>query len=61
MSSYINMELRRLVENRAKHVCEYCLIHEGDTYLACQVDHIISEKHGGPTAAAKTLLCVCIL
>ena len=28
---------------------EYCLIHEDDTYLGCQVDHIIAEKHGGPT------------
>jgi hypothetical protein len=30
-------------------LCEYCLIHEGDTFLGCEVDHIISEKHGGPT------------
>ena len=51
MSSYISAELRRLVESRANHVCEYCLIHENDTYLGCQVDHIISEKHNGPTTA----------
>jgi hypothetical protein len=30
-------------------VCEYCLIHESDTYLGTAVDHVISEKHGGPT------------
>ena len=37
--------------SRADHLCEYCLIHEGHTYFGCQVDHIISEKHGGPTEA----------
>jgi hypothetical protein len=51
MSSYIGAELRRLVETRAGARCEYCLIHEADTYSGCEVDHIISEKHGGPTAA----------
>jgi hypothetical protein len=32
-------------------LCEYCLIHEKDTFYGCQVDHIISEKHGGLTTA----------
>jgi hypothetical protein len=49
MSSYVSTELRTLVVVRAGGVCEYCLIHERDTYLGCQVDHVISEKHGGPT------------
>ncbi len=30
-------------------LCEYCLIHEDDTFFGCEVDHIISQKHGGPT------------
>jgi hypothetical protein len=30
-------------------LCEYCLIHEEDTFFGCEVDHIISQKHGGPT------------
>lgn len=51
MTSYIRTELRRFVEERARHLCEYCLIHKSDTYLGCQVDHVISEKHGGPTEA----------
>lgn len=34
---------------RAGHLCEYCLIHEADTFFGCEVDHIVSEKHGGPT------------
>lgn len=39
--------------NRACGLCEYCLIHESDTFLGCQVDHIVSEKHAGPTVAAN--------
>lgn len=47
--TYVTTALRQLVRTRAKRVCEYCLIHEDDTYFGCQVDHIISEKHGGAT------------
>lgn len=46
---YIGAELRRLVARRAGYLCEYCLIREEDTFFGCEVDHIISEKHGGPT------------
>lgn len=49
MTSYVSAELRRLVASRARGLCEYCLIHESDTFVGCQVDHIISEKHGGLT------------
>lgn len=38
---------------RANGVCEYCLIHESDTYVGCQVEHIIAEKHGGRTEASN--------
>jgi hypothetical protein len=51
VSSYVSTELRRLVRERANGLCEYCLIHEDDTFYGCQVDHIISEKHGGRTDA----------
>lgn len=47
--TYINAELRRLVVSRARRRCEYCLVFEDDTYFGFQIDHIISEKHGGPT------------
>jgi hypothetical protein len=50
-TTYISAELRRQVIARADHLCEYCLIHEEDTFFGCEVDHIISEKHGGPTGA----------
>ena len=46
---YISEELRRLVAERAAHICEYCLISEADRSSSYQVDHIISVKHGGST------------
>jgi hypothetical protein len=49
MTSYVSVDLRELVASRANRTCEYGLIHESDTYLGCQIDHILSEKHGGPT------------
>jgi len=51
MSSYVSAALRRLVAERADFLCEYCLIHEDDAVFGCEVDHIISEKHGGETDA----------
>ncbi len=47
--SYINEELRRIVIARAEQLCEYCLVHHDDMLYPPQVDHAISEKHGGPT------------
>jgi hypothetical protein len=49
MASRISAQLRRTVERRAEFVCEYCLIHANDVYVGCQVDHVVSEKHDGPT------------
>jgi len=51
MSSYISDDLRRIVAARADYLCEYCLVHEENTFFGCEVDHIISVKHGGPTEA----------
>ena len=48
-STYIRVSLRRLVAARADNLCEYCLLHEDDMLFGCEVDHIISEKHGGLT------------
>ena len=49
MSGYVPAALRRLVAERAEWLCEYCLLHERETFLGCQVEHIISVKHGGAT------------
>ena len=50
MSSYISAALRQQVVERADYLCEYCLVAEADTFFGCEVDHVISEKHGGATA-----------
>lgn len=50
-SRYIDAELRLLVAERAEYLCEYCLIHEDDTYIGCEIDHVISQKHGGKNSA----------
>jgi hypothetical protein len=47
MARWISVELRQAVGSRANFLCEYCLIHEADTFYGCEVDHIISLKHGG--------------
>ncbi len=54
--SYVSAALRRLVISRAARECEYCLLHEDDTFFGCHVDHIISEKHGGQTTAENLAL-----
>ena len=41
--------LRRLVAERARHCCEYCLLDERDSYTPHLVDHFVSQKHGGPS------------
>lgn len=46
---YISVELRRLVIERADNLCEYCLNSAVDRSSGCQIDHIISVKHGGAT------------
>ena len=56
MGSEVNEALRRLVTERAYHVCEYCLVHEEDVYHGCEVDHIRSLKHGGMTVEENLAL-----
>lgn len=47
MARRISAELRQTIADRATLLCEYCLIAEADTFYGCEVDHIISLKHGG--------------
>jgi hypothetical protein len=54
--TYISTALRRQVRERAGNRCEYCLIHEDETEFGCEVDHILSEKHSGPTVADNLAL-----
>ena len=50
-STYIPVALRRLVEERAKYRCEYCLLPANLSFFPHEIDHIIAEKHGGKTEA----------
>jgi hypothetical protein len=54
--TYIPESLRRLVAERADRCCEYCQLHEDDTFFTHEVDHIYAEKHDGPTVEGN--LCV---
>ena len=54
--TYIPTVLRRLVYERARSSCEYCLVPETVALTAHQVDHIIAQKHGGPTTADNLAL-----
>jgi hypothetical protein len=47
MARWISAELRQTIAVRAKLLCEYCLIAEANTFYGCEIDHIISLKHGG--------------
>lgn len=47
MRKPISTKIRRLVAKRANSRCEYCRLHEDDLFLAFEIDHIISVKHGG--------------
>jgi hypothetical protein len=38
--TYIPEPLRRLVVERAGGRCEYCLLHEDDTFFTHEIDHI---------------------
>lgn len=47
---HIPAATRRFVFQRAFFLCEYCLLHESDSYLPHQIEHIISQKHEGSHA-----------
>ena len=51
MSRYVPDRIRRLVLQRAHKTCEYCLLHETQSYMGFEIDHVISLRHGGPSAS----------
>ena len=55
-NTYIPPALRRLVYERAGGCCEYCLIPETAVFAGHEIDHIIAQKHGGPTDADNLAL-----
>jgi hypothetical protein len=52
----ISAALRRQVRERASERCEYCLLAEIRTFFPHEPDHIIAQKHGGPTMAENLAL-----
>jgi hypothetical protein len=48
-TTYISAALRREVIERAGQCCEYCRLSQDDVFFAFEIDHVIAEKHGGPT------------
>ena len=46
----MNEALRQFVWHRAGNTCEYCRVPQQFDVLPFQIDHIIAEKHYGPTA-----------
>lgn len=52
--------LRDQVHQRARDRCEYCLIHEDDSYVRHQLDHITAVRHGGETTL-QNLALACLL
>ena len=47
MRQAVSSKIRLAVAARAKNRCEYCRFHEDDMFVAFEIDHIISLKHGG--------------
>ena len=45
----MDQSLRHLVHERALDKCEYCQMPKQYDLLPFQVDHIVAEKHRGPT------------
>jgi hypothetical protein len=55
--SFIPAGLRRLVHERAAGRCEYCGMPEAFSFASHHIDHIVAEKHDGPTNPDNLALC----
>jgi hypothetical protein len=56
MADIISQQLRREIRARAGGRCEYCLVLEEFLLAGCEVDHIVSRKHGGKTELSNLAL-----
>ena len=52
----VGAQFRREVFTRAGDRCEYCFMPEWALLAGCEVDHIISRKHGGLTDLSNLAL-----
>lgn len=56
MADTISQQFRRQIRTRARGRCEYCLVLESWLLAGCEVDHIVSRKHGGGTELSNLAL-----
>jgi 5-methylcytosine-specific restriction endonuclease McrA len=54
--SYVSASLRQRVIDRARERCEYCLFPQSASLFTFEMEHIISEKHGGVTEVENLAL-----
>lgn len=52
----MDSKLRAAIRERARQLCEYCQVPEAYDRLPFQPDHIIAEKHDGPTELGNLAL-----
>ena len=57
MAERVSPAVRQKVRGRAGARCGYCLMPESELFAGCEVDHVISRKHGGVTDLANLALC----
>jgi hypothetical protein len=50
-------ELRGFVFDRARGLCEYCLLPDSEATQPHQLDHIIARQHGGGDDEGNLALC----
>jgi hypothetical protein len=48
--------LSALVRRRAGDACEYCQLPASLSALPFEIDHVIAQKHGGPTIESNLAL-----
>ncbi len=53
MSEAVPAALRARVRERAGGRCEYCLLHEEDSWAPHEPDHAIASKHRGRTESSN--------
>ena len=53
----ISAEMRRMIRARAGGICEYCLVEEAGMPFRFHIDHVIAEKHDGPSLDHNLCLC----
>src|SRR5258708_7434490 len=52
----MNHDLEELVWQRAESLCEYCRMPQQFDTFAHEIDHVIAQKHYGPTLAHNLAL-----